>query len=74
MAKPIFLIQLNHSTSMFDLVHTKEVVERKLTDWHVLIVKTSVEEPTFTVFSDKGADDIEVEKLKEMLLKQFECA
>jgi hypothetical protein len=71
MAKPIFLIQLNNNIRQDDLVRTREAIEKKLTDWHVLVAATAVEEPTFTVFSDKQADDIEIENLKQMLLNQF---
>jgi hypothetical protein len=74
MAKPIFLIQLNHNTKQYDATRMRETIGDRLPDWHVLVALTAVNEPTFTAFSEQGVDDIEIEKLKQMLLNQLECA
>lgn len=73
MAKPIFLIQFPVNLEIEDdkFKELQTNLELKLTDWHVLFAQTRVSDVEFTAFSDKGATDVEVEKLKSMLLTQI---
>lgn len=72
MAKPIFLIRLPRNVDKDNMTEIQKRLDAKLYDWHVLMVQdVGVEIVEFTSFKDDEAQDINIEELKEMLLKQI---
>ena len=67
MAKPIFTIGLPISATDEAVIETAKALNLKLTDYHVLIYKTSkIEDIKFELFSVENVSDIEIEDLIEL--------
>ena len=75
MAKPIFLVKVpSEITSVCDAEYVdniQKVLEKKFTDYHVLVVGANVEEFEFKCFFEKDFGEIEFEELKSIVSEQF---
>lgn len=75
-AKPIFIIRFPY-TNNFDQMEKylkmyKEIGEQ-MTDYHVLCpMDNSVERVEFECYNAINATDVEIEELKQMVLKKYE--
>lgn len=72
MPKPIFLIKIDVQASERVSALYKKLQEQ-IEDWHILIAACLHNEPPeFSAFTINNADDIEIEKLKELVLKEID--
>jgi hypothetical protein len=73
MSKPIFLIQCAPTLTPEKVHHLQKRIQDQIPDWHVLIALTLSPGAAvkFEAFTVKDADEIEIEKLKEILLKEL---
>ena len=75
MAKPIFLVKVPYEiTSVCDGEHVnniQKVLEKKLTDYHVLVAGCNVNDLEFQCFFEKDFGEINFEELKSIVSEQF---
>ena len=71
MSKPIFLVQLPFLDSIEQVKAVEETLSKKLIDWHVLVIMSSVSDIQFSAYSEQAATDIELENFKEMIQNQI---
>jgi hypothetical protein len=73
MSKPIFLIQCDRSLPPEHNERLMEKLQVRMPDWHILVASTLQpgEPAKFSAYTVKDADDIEIEKLKELVSKEL---
>lgn len=71
MAKPIFLVKVPHESDGEYLRHIQNILENKLTDYHVLAVGCDVNDLEFQCFFEKDFGEINFEELKSIVSEQF---
>ncbi len=76
MAKPIFIIRFPYTkdpNQMERYSKTYEKITKQLSDYHVLCpMGNSVERVEFECYNAINATDVEIEELKQMILKKYE--
>lgn len=71
MAKPIAIITLPKGTPTDYAVQVLKDVEKRLHDYHVLVLTGDVSCPLFNVFYEKDITELEVGELRKMILKSL---
>lgn len=67
MAKPILVVRANNSFSeSFDKI-SKSIRKHMADEYHVLVIGSTTEEPTFEVFNVDKEPEITYTKLKELI-------
>ena len=67
MAKPIFIMGLPNSTSREGIKQSQENLQRKLYDYHVVVLLNVNEIHTAKIYSEKGSEIFSIDKIKELL-------
>lgn len=73
MSKPIFLIQCNCMMGKERAIFLHKKLQEQIPDWHILIADTLApgEQLKFNAYTIREADDIEIEKLKQIVLAEI---
>jgi len=69
-AKPIFIIRSVAGTSQEELTKVQINVKNILTDYHVFVILGSGTQAEFECYNSKEADQIDIEKLKELICQE----
>ena len=75
MAKPIFLIGISKKSMYREVEGVTQVLEKKFTDYHILVYSTNkVEEGEFlfNALYEKDFDKIKLEELKAIVKDEFD--
>jgi len=67
MAKPIFIVEVPMMLHPEEFLNTQKLLERQITDYHVLMVKTNVDDYKFKVFYEKDFTEINFDELKKLI-------
>jgi hypothetical protein len=67
MAKPIFIVELPDYITKEDFDKIQFNLETKLTDYHVLVTGTDVEQINYKVFYEKDFTEINYSELKNII-------
>jgi len=75
-AKPIFIIRFPYTEDLSQMEKyskTYEEIRKQLSDYHILSpMDNSVERVEFECYNAINATDVEIEELKQMILKKYE--
>ena len=71
MAKPIFLFGLPNHVPPDELDRIQYSLKKYLIDYYVLVVRNSDEKYIAKVYSEKGADVMELENIEKLLKKSL---
>ena len=72
MPKPIFLVGFPESASLEDLHIAQSRLDRKIDDYHVIVYRSYSKQMEFHCFHEKDIEEIELEKLKQIVGKVSE--
>ena len=67
MAKPIFIVELPDYITKEDFDKIQFNLEKKLTDYHVLVTSIDVEQINYKVFYEKDFTEINYSELKNII-------
>lgn len=67
MIKPIFLIGTPKGSNPKDIEQIQISLERKMSDYHILVYRTNAEEMEFKVFYEKDFNKTKFDELKRMV-------
>jgi len=71
MIKPIFTVGIpkpyNKEKSLEELESVQKILERKFTDYHILVYFSSNEEVIFNCFYEKDFNEVKFEELKKIV-------
>lgn len=72
MPKPIFVVVVNHLMDEQQYGKLSQELQKKLDDYHVIVAADShAPELKFQLFSDKNIEPIQLDELKELVLKSY---
>lgn len=69
--KPIFVVKLPDIMSHKDIIHLKCNLDKELSDYHILVVPSNVDEPKFEAFYEKDFNEVKFEELKQIVKDNF---
>lgn len=70
-AKPILVLRIPHDENMQSIARDIQEVEKKISDWHLLILADlTANKFGFEAFHVGNATDIEIEELKKLVLAE----
>jgi len=69
MPKPIILIQVPKTTPKSDFYHHQEYLEKKLFDYHVLIVNNTTDSIEISMFKTKDFSNSAFKKITKIIKK-----
>ena len=69
MTKPIVVVTIPSATPTDRRVQLMQELERKLYDYHVILILGEVQFPTVEVFYEKDFTEIEYGELKQLILE-----
>jgi hypothetical protein len=67
MAKPILLLKTSSTMSLQLIERVSDELEIKFNDYHILVLKSNLDEPTFEVLNGEDLDPVTIEELKAKL-------
>ena len=67
MAKPIFIVEAPMMQTQEEFAKLQKVLENKLNDYHVLMVRMDVNDFNFKVFYDKDFTEINYDELRKLI-------
>ena len=71
MAKPIFIVEAPMMQTHEEVANVQKVLEKKLNDYHVLMVQMDVNNFNFKVFYDKDFTEINYNELRKLINKKL---
>lgn len=71
MVTPIVVLTIPSRTPPKDFAEAFQRLEKKLHDYHVVILAGDVEYPTIKVFHEKDITELEVGELRSMLIESL---
>ena len=72
MAKPIFIVEAPMMQTQEEFAKLQKVLENKLNDYHVLMVRMDVNDFNFKVFYDKDFTEINYDELRKLINEKIE--
>ena len=71
MAKPIFIVEAPMMQTQEEFANVQKLLENKLNDYHVLMVKMDVNDFNFKVFYDKDFTEINYDELRKLIKERL---